>query len=189
MKQMEKIERLVTAVENISDPEARASAIALMQAVMDFHGESLDRMMEMIAESNKSGYAMFDEFAADERVASLLLLYGLHPYPIETRIAVALDHVRPKLDAHGGDVELLGLQDGVVTLRMTGSCKTCPSSTLTLKSLIEEAIYAAAPDVVRLEVETTGIANVTGGLVQIGHAPGVLSNAKREEVTAQECYS
>ena len=46
-----------------------------------------------------------------------------------------------------------GSIDGVVRLRMQGSCHGCPSSAMTLKNAIEEAIYAAAPDVAAIEVE------------------------------------
>ena len=150
---MEQILSLLRTIEDVSDPAARASAIALMQALMDFHGSGLDRMMEMIADSGDGGYAIFDNFATDERVASVLLLYGLHPHPIETRVMQALDKVRPYLDSHGGNVELLSVVDGVVKLRMEGSCKSCPSSSMTLKLAIEEAIYASAPDVVAIDAE------------------------------------
>ncbi len=170
---MEQIEGLIRKIEALPDPEARASAIALMQALMEFHGSGLDRMMEIIADSGEGGYAVFDRFAADDLVGSLLLLYGLHPLPLETRVTQALDKVRPYLDSHGGNVELLGVDDGVVRLRMQGSCKSCPSSALTLKLAIEEAIYAAAPDVVSIEAE--GVQEHSpiskSGFVQIGKTP------------------
>ena len=170
---MEKIEGLVRKIENLPDPEARTSAIALVQALMEFHGGGLERAMEIIAESGEGGYAVFDRFAEDDLVGSLLLLYGLHPHPIETRITQALDKVRPYLDSHGGNVELLGVADGVVRLRMQGSCKSCPSSAMTLKLAIEEAIYAAAPDVVTIEAEGVELPPTVSksGFVQIGKAP------------------
>ena len=59
----------------------------------------------------------------------------------------ALDKVRPYLKSHGGNVDLLSVVDGVVHLRLIGSCDGCPSSALTLKSAIERNIYEAAPDV------------------------------------------
>ena len=100
------------------------------------------------------GDAIIDSFARDDLVGSLLLLYGLHPLDIETRVHQALEKVRPYLGSHGGNVELLGVtQAGVVHLRLQGSCHGCPSSAMTLKLAIEEAIYAAAPDIVALEVE------------------------------------
>ena len=167
---IEKIEGLVRKIESLPDAEARTTAIALMQALMEFHGSALDRMMELIAESGEAGYAVFDSFAQDDQVGSLLLLYGLHPLPLEQRVTQALDKVRPYLDSHGGNVELLAIDDGVVRLRMQGSCKSCPSSAMTLKLAIEEAIYAAAPDVLAIEAE--GVEQTPSpsqsGFVQIG---------------------
>ncbi len=65
--------------------------------------------------------------------------------------APLLADVRPYLGTHGGDVELLGVSEGVAQLRLEGSCSGCPSSTVTLRMAIEEAIYKAAPDVERVE--------------------------------------
>ena len=165
---MEKIEGLIRTIENLPDPNARATTLALVQALMEFHGAGLDRMMELVADAGESGYAIFDKFATDDLVSNLLLLYGLHPLPLETRVTQALDKVRPYLDSHGGNVELLGIADGVVRLRMQGSCKSCPSSAMTLKLAIEEAIYAAAPDVVSIEAEGLTEQPAATGFVQIG---------------------
>ena len=68
----------------------------------------------------------------------------------------ALEKVRPYLFSHGGNVELLEVTDeGAVSLRLEGSCHGCPSSQITLKYSIEEAIYAAAPDVTAIHVQGT----------------------------------
>jgi Fe-S cluster biogenesis protein NfuA/nitrite reductase/ring-hydroxylating ferredoxin subunit len=61
--------------------------------------------------------------------------------------------VRPYLESHGGDVELLAVDDGVVRLALEGSCNGCPSSAVTLKLAIEDAIWKAAPDVERIDAE------------------------------------
>lgn len=170
-----RVEGLIQKIEKLPDAEARASAIALVQALMEFHGAGLERMMEIIADSSEGGFAVFDSFARDDLVGSLLLLYGLHPLSLEERVTQALDKVRPYLDSHGGNVELLGVVDGVVRLRMQGSCKSCPSSSLTLTLAIEEAIYAAAPDVVGIEAE--GVAEQSpvsrSEFVQIGRPKGI----------------
>lgn len=170
MPSIEKIEGLIKTIENLPDPTARASALGLVQALMEFHGEALDRLMEIVANEGEAGYAIFDRFAADEVVSNFLLLYGVHPVSIEDRIASALESVRPYLQSHGGSVALLGVNNGVVRLRLEGSCKTCPSSTVTLKLAIEDAIYAAAPDVVSIEAEGVGEQSpaVATGFVQIG---------------------
>ncbi len=172
-QRMQQVEVLARKIENLPDPEARAIATELMQSLMEFHGAGLERMMEIVAEAGEPGYAVFDNFARDGLVGSMLLLYGLHPVPLEERVTRALDKVRPYLDSHGGNVELLGVDEGVVRLRLQGSCKSCPSSAMTLKLAIEEAIYEAAPDVAAIEAE--GVADqppAPTGFVQIGKPKG-----------------
>jgi Fe-S cluster biogenesis protein NfuA len=66
------------------------------------------------------------------------------------RVEVALDRVRPALRADGGDVELVDVQDGVVTVRLTGACGSCPMSTMTLRTGVERAIKQEIPEIKRL---------------------------------------
>ncbi len=167
-KRMQQVESLIRKIENLPDPEARSSAMDLVQALMDFHGAGLERLMEIVAEAGDAGYAVFDNFGNDNLVGSLLLLYGLHPVDFETRIRQALEKVRPYLESHGGNVDLLSVSNGNVRLRLEGSCKSCPSSSMTLKLAIEEAIYAAAPDVVSIEAEGVAEQKASTGFVQIG---------------------
>jgi Fe-S cluster biogenesis protein NfuA len=81
------------------------------------------------------------------------LLHGLHPLDLECRVLQALEQVRPALKLHGGNVELIGIDDGVIRLRLLGSCHGCPSSSVTMKQTIEEAIIAKAPDAIGLDVD------------------------------------
>jgi Fe-S cluster biogenesis protein NfuA/nitrite reductase/ring-hydroxylating ferredoxin subunit len=96
---------------------------------------------------------ILEAFANDALIAHLLLLHDLHPVDVETRVRRALEEVRPYLQSHGGNVELLAVEEGVARLRLQGSCSGCPSSTMTLKLAIEEAIQKAAPDLDRIEAE------------------------------------
>ena len=95
---------------------------------------------------------LVDRFAADELVASLLLVHGLHPHGVERRIEDALDGVRPYLGSHGGDVTLLDVAGDDVRLQFAGSCKSCPSSAVTLEFAVEDAVRAAAPEITSIEV-------------------------------------
>ena len=168
-RQMQKIEGLVRTMEAAADPNVRASAIELMQSLMSLHGAGIERMMEIVFDAGEAatGGALIDRFAEDEVVASLLLLYDLHPLDVETRVAQALDKVRPSLDSHGGNVELLGINDGVVRLKLHGSCQSCSSSTETLKRSIEEAIYEAAPEITAIEAEQMDAPVAPTKLVQL----------------------
>ena len=147
----------------------------IVQCVMDMHGAVLERIFDQVAESPESGTTLIDSLAKDDLIASLLILYGLHPLDIETRVAEALEKVRPYLHSHGGNVELLGLDDGVVRLRLQGSCHGCPSSAMTLKSTIEEAIMEKAPDVAGIDVEGQTTESVAGEAEHKGLALPVIS--------------
>ena len=86
-------------------------------------------------------------------IASLLLIHGLYPVSLEARVREALDSVRPYMESHGGDVELLGIADGVARLRLEGRCVGCAASAATLELGIRQALEVSAPDLEGLEVE------------------------------------
>jgi Fe-S cluster biogenesis protein NfuA/nitrite reductase/ring-hydroxylating ferredoxin subunit len=65
----------------------------------------------------------------------------------------ALDDVRPYMESHGGNVELISLADGVARIRLEGSCDGCPASSSTLELAIKTALDEAAPDLLGIEVE------------------------------------
>ena len=63
------------------------------------------------------------------------------------QVEAILNEIRPSLQADGGDVELVGVNDGMVSLRLTGACAGCPMSTMTLKMGIERILKAKLPEV------------------------------------------
>ena len=147
-----RMETLLGEIETLPDRNARSKAAEVVGVLLDLYGEGLARMMEVVAEGEERERT-FDAFAEDELVSHLLLLHGLHPLDLETRVIMALEEVRPYLQSHGGNVELLGVKEGVARLRMQGSCSGCPSSTVTLRLAIEEAIQKTAPDLEGIEAE------------------------------------
>ncbi len=153
-QRLARIEELIKAVDAVADEKVRTQTRELIEALMEMQGAGLERIMEIIYESGPDGQAMIDQLGSDDLVSSLLLVHGLHPLDLESRVRNALEKVGPRLAEHGGSVDLLGVtRDGAVKLRLAGNCHGCPSSLLTLKFSIEEALYAAAPDVTLLEVE------------------------------------
>lgn len=150
---LERLDSLLQEAERRADPAAQAWTRQIVQALLDLHGVGLERLLEHVAEAGDAGRGILDACARDDMVAGLLLLHGLHPLDLEARVRQALDQVRPYLGSHGGNVELLGVSDGIVRLRLQGSCDGCPSSAVTMKQTIEEAIYGKAPDVTAVEVE------------------------------------
>jgi Fe-S cluster biogenesis protein NfuA/nitrite reductase/ring-hydroxylating ferredoxin subunit len=144
------IERLLDEAERLDD-EGHSLATEIVQALLQLYGDGLARVITVIDECGAADVR--DRLTADELVSHLLLLHDLHPVNVETRIVEALDEVRPYLTSHGGNVELIGVEGGVARLRLEGSCSGCPSSAMTLKLAVEEAVYKAAPEIERVEAE------------------------------------
>jgi len=126
--QLERLDGLLRGVERFADPEARTQTRAMVRAVLDLHGAGLGRLLDHLADAVEAGRAVLDACARDDVVSDLLLLHGLRPLDVEARVRQALEQVRPYLRSHGGNVELLGVETGVVRLRLQGSCHSCPSS-------------------------------------------------------------
>jgi Fe-S cluster biogenesis protein NfuA len=143
-----RIEELLGRIRSAGDPATAETAEEVVRLVVELYGAGLERTVEL------AGPEVLERLVGDELVASLLVLHGLHPKDTETRVVEALDQVRPYLGSHAGGVERGGVvPQGVVHLRLEGSCDGCPSSTMTVKRAIERAIEEAAPEVTRVEVE------------------------------------
>jgi Fe-S cluster biogenesis protein NfuA/nitrite reductase/ring-hydroxylating ferredoxin subunit len=150
---LERVQRLSERVERLEDPEARDAAQDLVAAILEMHGAGLATIGGVLDEAGAAGEAAKAKLVADPVVASLLLIHDLYPVPLEQRVGEALEEVRPYMESHNGNVELLGVEDGVVRLRLAGSCDGCPASASTLELAIKEALEKAAPDLAGLEVE------------------------------------
>jgi Fe-S cluster biogenesis protein NfuA len=70
---------------------------------------------------------------------------------MKEKVENALKKIRPMLQADGGDVELVDVVDGIVTVRLTGACSGCPMSQMTLKNGIERLLKQEIPEVVSVE--------------------------------------
>ncbi len=159
---LDRVQRLSTAVEELPEAKARELAQELVSAVMAMYGDGLERMMAAIARSEDAP-AILDELVADGAVGSLLLIHDLYPIPLEERVRAALDTVRPYMESHGGNVELVSLHDGVARLALEGSCNGCTASRATLELAIKQALDEPAPDLAGLEVEGVIDAFSSGG--------------------------
>jgi len=152
-----KVEGLLGDLESLHDRVAQEKAMQVVQALLDLYGEGLARLVPLLDDEGRRAAA------DDELVCHLLLVHDMHPVPVLERVEDALEGVRPYLDSHGGGVQLLGVEDGIVRLKLHGSCEGCPSSTMTLKLAIEDAIRKVAPEVEDIKAE---------GVTESAPAPG-----------------
>lgn len=80
-----------------------------------------------------------------------LLMVNMMSETLETRVKKALDQVRPQLQADGGDLEYVGLDNGVVKVKLKGACSGCPMSTMTLQWGVENFLKKHVPEVKKVE--------------------------------------
>ena len=153
-RRLGRVEELIAALEGTADPQVREQTRELIQTLLELHAISLERILEAVHLTGVAGAGVIDGLGRDELVSGVLLLHGLHPLDLATRVREALASVSPRLGLHGGAVELVSVSaDGAVRIKLEGNCNGCPSSRITLHSTIEEELYRAAPDITALEVE------------------------------------
>jgi Fe-S cluster biogenesis protein NfuA/nitrite reductase/ring-hydroxylating ferredoxin subunit len=170
----ERIEELLASLRSQGRGTA-AAAEELVRLLVGMYGDGLGHIVAALHEEGGAGQALLDRLAADPLVEGLLLLHGLHPLDVDARIQRALDRVRPYLGSHAGGVQYLGVnEEGVVRLRLEGTCHGCPSSTVTVRLAIEGAVQDAAPEVTEVVVEGM-TAPPEPALLQIGPRPGAVT--------------
>jgi Fe-S cluster biogenesis protein NfuA/nitrite reductase/ring-hydroxylating ferredoxin subunit len=172
---LDRVQELTARLDEYADEGARALAEELVGAVIALYGDGLRRIMEVIAGARESGAAILEELTEDGAVASLLLIHDLYPVPLRERVLEALDTVRPYMESHGGNVELIALDDGVARLALRGSCNGCAASRATLELAIKQALDEHAPDLAGLEVEglTDAAATPRGPALPLASPGGV----------------
>jgi hypothetical protein len=151
-RRLDVIERGIRELEMVADPGVRALVQQLVQAVMEIHGRSLERLLEVVHEANGSGASIIDRLGRDPVVGPLLVLHSLHPQPLDARVIEALETLRPALVAKRAHAELSSVTDGKVRIRLIGG----PDQ----KRLVERAILEAAPDAASVEIEGGDVAFV-----------------------------
>lgn len=148
-----RIQELLEQIEALPAPSTRELIHEFMEATLAFYGQGLARILQLVGESDSDGQATYQHLLNDKVVRGLLLIHDLHPIDLETRLHEALDQVRPYLQSHGGNVELISLNSQSAKLRLQGTCKSCASSAVTLELAIRQAIEEACPDLAGFEVE------------------------------------
>ena len=148
-----RIQHLLEQLEALPSPSTRELIHEFMEATLAFYGQGLSRILQVVSQSGPEGQKVYQQLASDKVVRGLLLIHDLHPEDLESRLRNALDQVRPYLQSHGGNVELISLTDEAARLRLEGTCKSCASSAVTLELAIRHAIEEACPDLAGFEVE------------------------------------
>jgi Fe-S cluster biogenesis protein NfuA len=184
-EKVQQLGKLVAQFDQLPDSAAKVAGRELVQLLMDVHGRGLERVMEIIFTSGDHlSQVIIDRLGRDPIVGNLLLLYSLHPDGLEARVRTAVERLRPRLRKLACSIELESISEGSVQVRLT-SGHSCGSSTRDLQSIVEEAIYEAAPDLASLKIQ--GLEEQTpAGFVALEsllgqHLVGTASRARAQE--------
>jgi hypothetical protein len=153
-EQVRQLGQLITQFDQMTEGPQKTACKQLVQLLMDVHGAGLDRIMEIVFENEAAGPAIIDKLGQDSITSSLLLLYSLHPDDLETRVNKAVERMRPRLRKVSYSVDLIGVNEGAVEVRVTSTSSghSCGSTAKDVRAIVEDGIYELAPDVASLEI-------------------------------------
>ena len=161
-EQVRRLGELVARFDEMPDSPQKTAGKELVQLLMEVQSQGVERMMEIVFDSNESGGALIDRLGKDEVAGGLLLLYSLHPDSLEVRVQTAVDRMRSRLRKLSCTIELLSVDGGVVRLQVTKASHSCGSSTNELRGVVENGMYELAPDVTALEISGLEEPSATG---------------------------
>lgn len=151
------------------EPGQQAVVSAIKTAIEELNAEAFKRLIRSLKADPAAAIALRGA-VRDPLVYQVLLFHGLVKEPLESRVRRALDDVRPSLQEHGGDVELVAVMPpDTVEVRLVGSCQSCPSSGETLSEGVEKSIKALCPEVTTVRRVSRGVSEQVAGGAQVVH--------------------
>ncbi len=146
---MYRLDDLVRTFEEHPDPRVQDSLVEVLRAVDALHRGGLQRLSALL-----DVHGIRDDAFADPHIALLFGLYG-DSYDEDddeqSRVEAVVADVRPYVEAHGGRLEVVRVEDGVVNVQLLGGCESCSGSAAELRTYVEEALRSGLPDFVRMD--------------------------------------
>jgi Fe-S cluster biogenesis protein NfuA len=150
-----RIEQLLEALQGSAGARVWSQIEEMVRALTDLYGAGLTRTVEL-AERHRGGGGqdLFEELAADELVASLLVLHGIHPQSLEVRAERAVASAAPGVLARGGELRLVAVdaESGMVEVLVTAREAGCGSDPGSLGGSVREILADALPDARTIDV-------------------------------------
>lgn len=145
-------ERIATLAEHLVGRDPAVGE--LLDWIDAFHRDGIGRLVELARQWR--GEVFLDALATDPVVGPLLSAYGLgvgiDDLAARRAVQAALAEVRPYFHAHGGDMEVVAIEDGVVTLAVHGNCNGCTAAEATLATEVDTALRLHWVDFRRAEL-------------------------------------
>lgn len=145
-----RISERIALLQRHPDPAVQESVADLLAGIDALHRTGITRLAELLMDAR--GAEILGPLGEDPLAAPILDLYGLLPLDEREQVEEALDAVRPYINSHGGEVEVLEVEEGTVHVRLSGSCSGCAGSTVTLQRGVEEALRVGFPGFRALKV-------------------------------------
>lgn len=167
----ELIHELNARIQNLEAlplPQVREEVFAVLNLTDFIHRQGVEQLAKHLVERGA-----LEELLQDPAISLLFTLYDQNPNHQASLAEHALELVRPYMQSHGGEVEVVDVQEGVVHVRLRGACKTCAASTATLKHGIEVALRQGLPGFKEVVVHESE-PEESSGLLELpmaGHTP------------------
>lgn len=155
----------IERMEGIRDERTREEVFALLEGIDVLHRQALARLLEL------GGRALSERASEDPVVRTLLQMYDLPEKDERAQVESALEEVYPYFHSHGGRLEVLDVEDGVVRVRLSGSCEGCPGTASTLNRVVEEALREGFPGFEQLIAEEPPTKETKKETIQLGRKP------------------
>jgi len=146
----ERVDRAVNEVRTL-DEAGQAKAMALKSAVEAFHKVGLTKIIQRL-KADPRGKELLFELVDEPSVYALFAMHGLVRADLPTRVSRVIDMVRPYMQSHGGDVELVNVNGETVFVKLHGACNGCSMSAVTLRNGVEEALREHVPEIKHIKV-------------------------------------
>ncbi len=143
-----RVDSLLTELQQAAEPAVHRTAEELVRCLVEFYGDGLARILALLSGVD-GGPGLIARLAEDPLVRALLVLHDLHPASTAERVRAALDSVRPRV----GTVQLLEIRDMVVSLRLPDAGHGCPSTTASVRRVLEAAVNDLAPEITGIEID------------------------------------
>ncbi|GAC1329832.1 MAG: hypothetical protein NVSMB17_06560 [Candidatus Dormibacteria bacterium] len=139
---------LMTQLLDYPHPQVQELTEAMLQGLDMMHRSALIRMANLLDHQG-----VLEQAVADPVVRHVLDLYQIIEVSEEEKVDTALADIRPYIESHGGQLQVLSVREGVVTVALAGSCRSCAASTFTLKRGVEGALLEHYEGFKRMVVE------------------------------------
>ena len=175
------------------DEDIRERAEKLVKARDAFLASGVREMVRRLKADERSKPVLF-ELVDDPVIYAVLMELGIVRPDLTTRVARAMERVKPYVKSHGGDIELVRIEDKpggkTAFVRLHGSCSGCSMSAATLRDGVQEAITSIVPEVTRVEEVNDG---PVAGVVQLtiggsDEAHGWVEGPDADDVVADTPY-